>query len=59
MTREELAAMLGRMKQARDQRVEIWLVIVEPDGSGGKRIVKTIYRGSFLTEDDAWFQPRT
>lgn len=43
MTREELARMLAAIKQAREQRIEIWTRIVESDGTLAERI----YHGTF------------
>ena len=44
MTREELALLLGRVKQAADQRVAIYRVVIDATGVKGE----TIYRGSFV-----------
>jgi hypothetical protein len=43
MTREELARRMAEIKQARDERVEIWIQVVEADGT----LAEKIYRGSF------------
>ena len=43
MTRDELARMMAEIKQARDERIEIWIQVVEADGTLAERI----YRGSF------------
>lgn len=46
MTREEIARALAAIEQARANRVEVWIDIIEMDGSVSQRI----YRGSFIAQ---------
>jgi hypothetical protein len=43
MTRADLARALSAIEQTLDSRVEIWVQVVEPDGTLAERI----YQGSF------------
>ncbi len=43
MTREDLLKKLSALKQLTDDRVEIWRVVIQHDGTPGQRI----YCGSF------------
>ena len=43
MTKEEIARELQTITRTLEQRVEIWRVVLAPNGA----IVKRIYRGSF------------
>ncbi len=45
MDREQLARDLQAIAQALDDRVEIWIDVIEMDGSVGQRI----YQGSFVS----------
>ena len=47
MTREEMAAILGRVKQAADPRISIMRIVVDEHGEMGE----TIYRGSFVAKN--------
>ena len=49
MTRDELARALSAIKHVLEQRVEIWVQIVEPDGTLAERI----YQGSFQQPRDS------
>lgn len=41
MTREEIAHALAAIEQARERRVEIWRVVINPDGTEtGQRIFR-------------------
>jgi hypothetical protein len=55
MTREEIARALRDIEQAREERVEVWRVIINPDGTEtGRRI----YRGSFQRDPQMNRWPR-
>jgi hypothetical protein len=47
MNRDELTAALAALEAHLEDRVEIWRVVVEPNGTFGGRAVGRIYRGSF------------
>lgn len=49
MTREQIAAMLGRVKEASDNRWTIVRVVVDRHG----RVLRRILRGTFVRKDDA------
>ena len=48
MTRDDLARKLAEIKQARDERVEIWIEVIEADGTPAEKF----YRGSFQRPRD-------
>jgi hypothetical protein len=48
MTREQIAAMLARVKQASENRWSLVRVVVDAKG----RVMRTIFRGTFVRKDD-------
>lgn len=47
MTREQIAAMLGRVKEASDNRWSLVRVVVDAKG----RALRKIFRGTFVRKD--------
>ena len=54
MTREEIISSMAAIKQAIDDRVEIWVQVVEADGTLAERI----YQGSFQRPRDTHHEER-